>query len=235
MPLLRERDEYGMQVWYEPLREFTFHSTSYLLSPQQIDEILNGIYNPELLEILDAIIDGYNRKVFPRLHLVSPKHFRPCTSASEILDILRITPRTFSVLKEAHDSKTDCPLFLREWRDFSDMTEVRCFIVDGRVTACCQNDSQSDSEPIENPKEVKQRVLSFVERLIPFCPYRECTLDLALNSTAIYLVEINTPFTMLAGTGLFEYPAESKLLENGTPNGPVFRYYKSLFYEIAED
>lgn len=229
-----QREDYGMHKWYPLLREFTFTSTEYLLIPDEISDVLDNTCSRELLEFVDSVINKYDGKVFPRLHLVSPKYFKPCTTAKQVFRILRSTPRTQEVLRDCLRRNVDCPLFLREWHDFSDLTEIRCFISNGKLTAFCQNDAQKDSEPLENPLEMKQRVIDFVDRLLPSCPYRDCTLDLALSQDTIHLVEVNTPYTMLAGTGLFEYPAEAPLLKQGTLNGPLFRYYTSLFYDVGE-
>jgi hypothetical protein len=228
-----DREKYGMDVWYPAIERFTFRSTKYVLSPTQIEDILVSKPNSDLLAHIDDIITNqYSGKVFPRLHYLSPKHYPVCTSAREIFDILVKTTRTFNVL--ISHRKKGCPLYLREWVSFRKATEVRCFIANGKLTAMCQNDSQAESEPLRRPAVVKRVVADFIGMCLPLVPYRDCTIDVAILRGMPYIVEINTPFDMLAGSGLFSYPQEQHLLANGTINGPLFRYHTDAFFGIGE-
>jgi len=227
-----DREKYGMHIWYPAIAQFTFHSTCITLTPRDIEDVLECKPSGGLLDRIDEVIKYYGGKVFPRLHYLSPKYLAPCESASFILGLLVGTTRTQNVLISHRDK--GCPLFLREWVNFGQATEIRCFIVRGRLTCMSQNDSQADSEPLEHPQLVKSRVMRFIDTCLPHLPYKDCTVDVALIGKSMYIVEINTPFDMLAGSGLFSYPHEAELLSRGTPNGPILRYHTDAFYGVGE-
>lgn len=164
---------------------------------------------------------------FVRLDELSPKHFRPCTTVEQVWQCLQV-PRTLDVIR------TSKYLCLREWVDFTDLIELRCFI-NGKITAISQNDAQASSEPLAefcDPAQIKSALIRYVDQFLHLLP--PCTLDLAVDRQLNFqVIEVNSTVHERAGSALFdmENPADLHLLDNGPV---VLRFYADLFYNLDQ-
>lgn len=219
-----------LSEWYPLLEEFTD------------DTILIPFQQPygSLVRAIENVIKEWG-PVFVRLDERSPKYYKACSNSVQVLSCLHV-PRTECLLET---SKWLC---LRKWKSFENLTELRCFMYNG-LTAISQNDSQKQSEPIENPIRLKELTIDFIdmitaratevakEKKIPDLP-SECTIDIAIDieNEEMYIVEVNPSFTTTAGSGHFDpenNPSDKHQMMFGQ-NNIRFRYYSDLFFHIEE-
>jgi len=225
---------YGMSKWYLTLEQFTFESSSVELTKEDMENILKSkqMSKPTMINIKN-ILKKYTN-VFIRLENKSPKYLEPIDikSINGIYKILNCS-RTVELLRDCLDRNENCLLWLRRYKNFDDMLEFRIFVVNNKITAITQNDCNKKSEIVLKPSIYKKIIINFTNQLI--C-YNDCTIDIAINKNTkdCYLVEINTPYTMLADGGLFDNEIDRHLLEGNNIGYIPFRFYTSNFYEIDE-
>jgi len=211
-----------LSEWYPQLTPHTFET---VLIPMNLPTAKQN-------QVIQSTLDQWG-KVFVRLDELSPKHFAPCTTLSQVWQCLKV-PRTEQVLRFTQY------LCLRKWVDFSELLELRCFVFDRKVTALCSNDAQEDSKSLPgfvvcNPHDVKLAAINFLAPILPSL-HANCTVDIAVTKNLEFkVIEVNSSVDDFSGPGLFDLDNPSDLwqLHRGSDN-PRFRYFIDNFYTKEE-
>ena len=105
--------------------------------------------------------------------------------------------------------------------DFTDYTEYRCFIKNRTLLGVSYYDTDNFMT-----NEDKVRLIKFVKKVISELDiYNDFTADIALSKTSIFVIEINSPVYMMAGSGAFSlYDIKNVIDEkHKNINYPIFK------------
>jgi len=239
--LSRQIKYYGAEHWYPLLhgRGLTMDSVlvSMLIStltstPTQsqaattgmIDSILTGYASPELTQaittaLISAPLSGKN--LFVKLNSVSPKdtglHMTSLhninSNTSIIQQIVKLLSSSRRVCDTLKDRSRPHYLFLREfWPEIMLSSEFRVFVTNRQCVACSQNNTTVCD--VLSEAEIKTQIVTFCQSVMKLLWYNDCTLDVVYlaSQQRFYLIEVNTPYYLLAGTALFDQEQDADVL-----------------------
>jgi len=208
---------YAANHWYPLLhdKDITMNSILVPLTKDQINNIIAKRDCPEFLQYIKQVNNnkvsnsGVNNKVFVKLGSVSPKDTSSLTAmtSQQIVNILASSPRVVSNL-----TNPDWPnqyLFLRDyWSFVPSSPEFRVFVTGRRCVAISQDNFV---ECGQSPDTIKAEIVKFCSKVIDLLWYEDCTIDVVYCSAKLryYLIEINTPYYLIAGTALYNLDVDS--------------------------
>jgi hypothetical protein len=178
------RKEYYFSEYYHILCELNINT------PKSV--ILNA--NDDFKHVDNVIKLFSNEQVFARLDICSSKPEYPYTCMKDIMNDMLLSDRTKDYIKEK-----DHKLILREYIDFTNWNEIRCFVEQSKLRGISgDNDGKAPFQTMLNIID------NIVKKIIFYCEYENCTIDIMINDNNEYMViEINTPCYICATSGLF--------------------------------
>ena len=176
---------------------------------------------------MDRIKELLFDKSFVKLGSISPKDVAqiPIIYKNDIKGLIRLfnsSSRIYNTLSYNRKVWNKHHLFIREyWSSFNDEGnyEFRVFVIDGKVIGITQINFHELSNNFNFDIEIlKKQIIRFTNLIIKYTSYIDATVDIVMIPSVkdksyfddgIFLVEINTPFYLVADSALFE-PNELK-------------------------
>mmetsp|Transcript_6568 Transcript_6568/g.27086 ORF Transcript_6568/g.27086 Transcript_6568/m.27086 type:complete len:361 (+) Transcript_6568:55-1137(+) len=180
----------------------------------------------DAMEEIDAVIEALGGEVLPKLNWSSPRDatwMNPtgsmrCTSASEVLVLLKSSDFVTNDLSMAYDGCEDVPegeraldendatLVLRKWTKVEPSMEFRCFVSHDILMALCQRECSQFFDFLSQEQDhVKAKIAAFFNRHIKgnFATH-SFVFDVFVSEDTVKLVDFN-PFGRVTDALLFSW------------------------------
>eukprot|EP01117_Protostelium_nocturnum_P013769 TRINITY_DN5176_c0_g1_i1.p1 TRINITY_DN5176_c0_g1~~TRINITY_DN5176_c0_g1_i1.p1 ORF type:complete len:347 (-),score=88.53 TRINITY_DN5176_c0_g1_i1:44-1084(-) len=141
-------------------------------------------------------------------------------SGEEALDFLCKSERSYQdlfrrVLSHGDTKHWHMMIVIREWAPIEPEYEFRGFVSKGKMTGLTQYyKSCFVPEIYQNRKEILKRIESTFEKVKPLIPLESFTIDFAVNSETVFVVELN-PFGPCSSPALFSWSEDNEILLDG--------------------
>ena len=207
--------------WFPLISKYTIPSKLIKLDSKTVDYMIkNRKPTKELLDIVNK-----NDKKFYRLNSLSSK-YKGILSFEEAIEHMFTSERILRTIK----AQTSPYLFIRDFVDFSNYTEYRCFVKDRSLLGVSFYDTDETKDNYLSEKN-KLALISFIKKIISELDiYNDFTVDIAFSEKKIFVIEINTPVYMMAGSGYFSLYDVKYVLDKKHENiiYPIFKGIVSM-------
>jgi len=178
------------------------------LKPDDLESYYHGDHNNDFISANKQMI------AFVRSSVKVLETF----SGKEAIQTFIHSRRTYGDLKQREllGDEFSMEICLREWeRKLVPEMEFRGFVYGHKFTCLTQYYCMIYSPEInKNKKDIETKVLAYWETIKHLFPIPDYCIDFCLYEDQIRVIEIN-PVAPLAGSGLFLWPQDRKIIENG--------------------
>jgi len=201
---------YSAENWY-PLLENTDLTPKSVLIP--ISRKLSDLKNNE--KLLEAI-KKFPKPFFVKLSSVSPKDVDKSLIVNDINDIYSLFTQSQRVKRTLYNDRQHYIFLRKVLPDCRTTPEFRVFVSNSKCVAITRNNIYVSQEH----EKLKNKLIEFCDNIIKLTMYIDCTLDVVYykKNNKFYLIEINTPFYLLAGTGLYDEKLDYDILSGKVYN-----------------
>lgn len=170
---------------------------------------------------ISKTISAFGGKCFARLDVCSSKPTKPFTSSDEIFKSLHNSSRTSKYLSDKNHK-----LIMREYINFDNYFELRCFVYDFKLRCVSSNGENTVSL---NLSKLNKKVLSaYIKKIAFLTDYESCAIDIAIDKITFkiaFVIEINPPVWMSSGSALYDLTSvRDQWLLFGSYDEDVFDY-----------
>lgn len=214
-------------IWYPIICKYTIPSYLIKLNKNDVNYMIKNCKFPNKLYeyIKDNILLISPTPKFYRLNSLSSK-YKDILNINDAIKHLFTSDRVISTI----NNQTNPYLFIREYIDLTNYTEYRCFIKNRTLLGVSRYDinpdnmNPTDSYYLSNKDKIS--IITFVKKIISELDiYNDFTIDIALSTDKIIVIEINSPVYMMAGSCYFTLFDITNLIDKKHENisYPIFK------------
>ena len=191
-------------IWYPIIAEYTIPSYLVKLSENDVKYMITNHNAPTTVyeRIEDILLKAPTPK-FYRLNSLSSK-YKGKLDMDDAIKHMFTSNRIISTIS----SQTSPYIFIREFIDLTMYDEYRCFIKNRTLLGVSRYYTDSDSMDTSNSNYLSNKdkisLIKFVKKIISELDiYNDFTIDIAFSPSNIFVIEINSPVYMMAGSCYF--------------------------------
>lgn len=216
-------------IWYPIIAEYTIPSYLVKLSENDVKYMIKNYKAPTTVyECIEDILLKAPTPKFYRLNSLSSK-YKGTLDMDDAIKHMFTSNRIISTIS----SQTSPYLFIREFIDLTIYDEYRCFIKNRTLLGVSRYYTDSDTMDTSNSNYLSNKdkisLIKFVKKIISELDiYNDFTIDIAFSPSNIFVIEINSPVYMMAGSCYFTHFDIKNVIDKKHENisYPIFKGIK---------